>query len=235
MDAARSRRAPPSSAASATHQAPTAPEQASGYTRANDEWLAQAFKLYYSTKQVGLDGVDCDVHPDRITLFTSSNQGARIADDDPHIATLKELRTALHAHLRGSSTMEGNRPLSPDKPLDAETTTMLEQLHQATEQNLQGFLQFWTPFVDRSAVPASGDGLKTTRSANDMTLHGEQNGSEVTEIFSNEMILEHFDVVTNGMSTSSRRRTSPLTRACWSPGSTPISSRGGNRVRRPRR
>jgi hypothetical protein len=185
---------PPSAAASVTGEA-TAPA-----TKADDELLAKTAKMYYSTRTAGLDGFDCDVHPDWRTLFSSANNGAALADDDSRLATLKPVKIALHARMAGGSTMEWNRPASPDKPLDAEATNMLDQLHQATEQTMQGFLQFWTPFVDGSVVPASSEGLKITRSATDWTLHGEQNGTEVTEIFSSANVLQHFNVLTGGLS-----------------------------------
>ena len=128
-------------------------------TKANDELLAKTAKMYYSTRAAGLDGFDCDVHPDWRTLFSSANNGATLPDDDARLTTLKPVKIALHARMAGGSTMEWNRPPSPDKPLDADSTAMLDQLHQATEQTLQGFLQFWTPFVDGSVVPASSEGL----------------------------------------------------------------------------
>lgn len=185
---------PPSAAASAAGDAST-PD-----TKANDELLAKTAKVYYSTRTAGLDGFDCDVHPDWRTLFSSANSGASLPDDDARLATLKPVKITVHARMAGGSTMEWSRPATPDKPLDADATTMLDQLHQATEQTLQGFLQFWTPFVDGSVVPASSEGLKITRSANDWTLHGERNGTEVTEVFSNENVLKHFNVLTGGLS-----------------------------------
>jgi hypothetical protein len=49
-------------------------------------------------------------------------------------------------------------------------------------------------------VPASSEGLKVTHSAGDFTIQGEQNGAQVTEIFSKEMILQQFNIVTGGVS-----------------------------------
>jgi hypothetical protein len=177
-----------------------APSASASDTKLLDELLVKTAKLYYSTRAAGLDGFDCDVHPDWPALFSSANKGAAVDENDPHVASLKSVKIALHAHMGGGSTVDWKPPANPDKPLDANSTAMLEQLHAATEQTLKGFLQFWTPFVDGSVVPQSSEGLKFTHSATDWTLHGEQNGTEVTEIFSNESILQHFDVVTGGMS-----------------------------------
>jgi hypothetical protein len=66
------------------------------------------------------------------------------------------------------------------------------------DQIVQGFLQFWTPFVDGSVVPASPEGMTMTHSPSQFLVHGDQNGAEWTETFSNELILQHFDVVTGG-------------------------------------
>lgn len=188
----------PGASPTAQNQGP--PDSKTPEAKANDELLARTARLYYSTRDAGLDGFDCDVHPDWRTLFSSANGGAAIAEDDARLGTLKPVRITVHAHMVGGSTMDWVQAPAPDKPLDADTANMLDQMHRATEQTLQGFLQFWTPFVDGSVVPASSEGLKITRTATDWTIHGEQNGTEVTEIFSNEMVLQHFNVVTSGVS-----------------------------------
>jgi hypothetical protein len=102
--------------------------------------------------------------------------------------------------MSGPSTVEWVRIPDPEKPLDADASLLLDRMHEATEQAIQGFLQFWIPFVDGSVVPPSSQGLKITRSATDFTIQGERAGAQVTEIFSNEMILQHFNVMTGGVS-----------------------------------
>ena len=179
-------------AASVTGPAPAASN--------DNELLAKAAKLYYSTREAGLDGFDCNVHLDWKSLFSSGNGGAAIAADDPRLSTLKPVRLTVHARMGGGSTMDWVQPPSADKPADAETANMLDAMHRATEQTLQGFLQFWIPFVDGSVVPATSEGLMITRTAGDWTIHSEQNGTEVTEIFSREMILQYFNVLTSGVS-----------------------------------
>jgi len=192
--------AAPSAGASAAQSTTAKPDEASSDSKANDELLAKAAKLYYSTKEAGLDGFDCEVHPDWRKLFSSATQGAAIADDDPRLVTLKPVKITMHAHLGGGSTVDWVQTTDPNKPLDENSTALLEQMHRATEQTVQGFLQFWTPFVDGSVVPANSGGMKVTHSATDYTIHIEQNGAEVTEIFSNELVLQHFNVVTSGVS-----------------------------------
>jgi hypothetical protein len=120
--------------------------------------------------------------------------------DDARILVLKPVKVTVHARMNGQSTLEWVRTPDPEKPLDSDSSILLDRMHEATEQAMHGFLQFWIPFVDGSVVPASSAGLKVSRSASDFTIHGEQNGTQVTEIFSNEMILQHFNVITNGVS-----------------------------------
>jgi len=191
---------PPFAGAPVTKQGKADSAKALAASKADDEFLARTAKIYYSTKIAGLDGFDCEVHPDWRTLFSSADNGAAVPDNDVRLVTMTPVRIALHARMRGDSTMDWKPPAHPDKPSDPDAATMLDRMHQATEQTLKGFLQFWTPFVDGSAVPASSADLKITRSAADWTIHAEQNGTQVTEIFSNAMILQHFNVVTDGMS-----------------------------------
>jgi hypothetical protein len=168
--------------------------------KADNELLAKAAKLYFSTKTAGLDGFDCEVHPDWPTIFASANKGVPVAADDAHMLALKPVRIAVHARMNGGSTIDWVLPPNPDKPLDADSSAMMDQMHQGMDQIVQGFLQFWTPFVDGSVIPGSSEGMTVTHSPTEFTLHGDQNGTEVTEIFSNDLILQHFDVVTGGAS-----------------------------------
>jgi hypothetical protein len=169
-------------------------------SKPEDELLARASKLYYSTKAAGLEGFDCDVHPDWRTLFSTADNGVAVADNDLRLVTMNPVKIALHARMGGGSTVDWQPPANAGKEPDPDTATMLDRMHEATEQTLKGFLQFWTPFVDGSVVPATADGLKITRAPAEWTIHGEQNGTQVTEVFSNEMVLQHFSVVMGAMS-----------------------------------
>jgi hypothetical protein len=192
----------PQSATAAPQASTAQPDQPTprADSKADDELLAKTSRLYYSTRTAGLDGFDCQVHPDWHALFSSASQGAVIAEDDARILLLKPVKVTVHARMNGQSTLEWVRAPEPEKPLDSDSSILLDRMHEATEHAMQGFLQFWIPFVDGSFVPASSEGLKVTRSASDFTIQGEQNGTQVTEIFSNEMILQHFNVVTEGVS-----------------------------------
>jgi hypothetical protein len=187
--------------AAGADQAPTQAPGAQPAPKPNpdNEWLARASKFYYSSAKAGLTGFDCEVHPDWHTLFVSANTGNVIAQDDPRIVLLKTVRITFHARMKGGSTIDWVAP-NPDQPLDKSSTDMLEGMHQAVQQALEGFMQFWTPFVDGSAVPDSAEGLDITHTATEHTIHAKQGDTEVTEILSSDLVLEQFNVVLNGAS-----------------------------------
>ena len=181
---------------------PAAPAQSQPAAKPNpyDAMLAKAGKLYYSSTLDGLAGYDCAVHPDWHTLFVTAQKGVAVAEDDPRIVLLKTVNITLHGRLKGSTTMDWNPPAHPGTPLDQDSVTLLDNMRGAVEQTLQGFMQFWTPFVDGSAIPDSSAGLVITRTDSGYTLHAEQGDTKVTEVIDNNLILQHFDVVLNGTS-----------------------------------
>jgi hypothetical protein len=160
----------------------------------DDAWLAKTGKLYYSTARSGMNGFDCAVHPDWRALFMTASPGTAVDDNDEPVALLKSVKINLHAHLQGGSTLDWNQDSDPGKPLDQASNEMLAKMREATEQTLQGFLQFWTPFIDGSAVPGSSQGLTITHTGTLHTIHAEQGDMALTEIFSSDLLLEHFDV-----------------------------------------
>jgi hypothetical protein len=184
-------------APSAKAAAPAAP---SAVDKANNEMLARAATLYYSTTKAGLNGFDCDVRPDWHALFISANPGTPVAADDSRIVLLNSVTITMHARLKGGSSIVWVNAAQPaDKPLDDDSTKMLDSMHQATEQTLQGFLQFWTPFMDGSVVPANSDGLEIAPTdKGGYKIHTESAGTTLTEIFSSSLLLEQFNVGLNG-------------------------------------
>jgi hypothetical protein len=170
------------------------PDSSSAGAADDSAWLANTSKLYYSMAKAGLKGFDCAVHPNWRELFMSSSPGTVVSEDDEHVALLNSVNINLHAHLQGGSTLDWNRNASPGKPLDNASNEMLGRMHQATEQTIEGFLQFWTPFVDGSVVPDSAEGLKITHTGSQHTIHAEQGDMALTETFSSDLLLQHFDV-----------------------------------------
>jgi hypothetical protein len=186
---------PPAATGQAAQPAPPA-------TKPNPEndWLARTSKLYYSSARAGLTGFDCDVHPDWHTLFVSANKGAAVEDADARIDLLKTVKITMHARMKGGSTIDWLVASSPDKPLDQNSNDLLEGIHQSVQQTLEGFLQFWSPFMDGSVVPDSADGLEVTHTASVHTIHAAQAGTELTEVFDDHQVLEQFNVVMSGTS-----------------------------------
>jgi len=180
--------------------APQPAQQAQPAPNPDNAWLANANQLYYSSTRAGLSGFDCTIHPDWRTVFAGANKGETIAEDDPRIALLKTVNITLHARMKGGSTIDWVAPSSPDKPLDKSSTDLLDGMHQGIQQVLQGFMQFWTPFVDGSAVPDSAAGLEITHTPTVHTIHVKQGDTEVTEIMSKDLVLEQFNVTVNGAS-----------------------------------
>jgi len=194
-------RSTPDTSAASPHSAQSSlgnQDQRTPETQANDELLAKASKLYFSTASVGLDGFDCAIQPDWHTLFVSTNKGVAFAEDDSRIVLLKKVKVTLHARVKGGSTIDWVP--DPGQTLNQDSTSQLDQMHKATEQTLRGFLQFWIPFVDGSVVPSNSKGLQISKTATGFTFHAASNGTEVTEIMSNDLILQQYNVVTAGSS-----------------------------------
>jgi hypothetical protein len=164
------------------------------------EWLVKTSKLYYSSSKAGLTGFDCSVHPDWRTLVMSTSKGEVVADDDPRITLLQGVRIGLHARMNGGSTVEWEAESAPDKPLDENSTAMLNKIHQTLEQTLQGFMQFWSPFMEVAIVPNTTEGLEITHTPTAHTIHAKQGETELTEVFANDLVLEQFNVNLNGVS-----------------------------------
>jgi len=187
---------PPASPAAAQAQ-PAPPTQSTTAPNPDDQWLAGVARHYYSAAKDGLDAFDCAVHPDWGTLFVSAQERSAAAAD-PRVAILNTVKITLHGRMKGSSTLDWMPVSNPDKPLDADSVHMLEHMREATEETLGGFMQFWTPFVDGSVVPGSSAGLEITHSATGHTIHGVQEGAEVTVVFDNGEILQQYHVKMSG-------------------------------------
>lgn len=90
------------------------------------------------------------------------------------------------------------QPTSPGKPLDQDSTDLLENMHRSVQQTLEGFMQFWGPFFENTVVPDSTEGLDITHTPTVHTIHAKQGDTELTEVFSSDLLLEQFNVVMSG-------------------------------------
>ncbi|HXR40028.1 MAG TPA: hypothetical protein VN776_13080 [Terracidiphilus sp.] len=183
--------APPAANANPSSPAPARPD-------VNAAFLAKASQLYYSTAKAGLKAFDCAVHPDWRTAVLSAAPGTTVADDDPDILLLKTVKITLHGRLAGGSTLDWNPAAIPAKPLDRQSTDLLDHMHSAADRTLTGFMQFWSPFVDGSVIPATPDGLQITHDAKGHTIHADQEGTSLTEILDNDLVMQQFNVVMGG-------------------------------------
>lgn len=179
----------------ASESAPQTPPN----TSLNDQLLAKASGIYFSAIRTGLNGFTCDVHPNWRTLLLTSSKGASAATDDPRITLAQTVKITLHARLAGGSTIDWNPTSDPAHPLDADSTSILDSLHTGTNQSLLGFMQFWTPFVNGSLIPAVSTGLEITNTEKGHRLRADVNGTTMTEFIDDSLILQHFDVVSPTM------------------------------------
>lgn len=167
-------------------------------SKADAAWLAKTSKLYYSSTKAGLTGFDCSVHPDWRTLVMSTSKGVVVADDDPRITLLQGVRINIHARMKGGSTVDWEAESTPEKPLDGSSSAMLDSVHHSVVQTLEGFLQFWSPFMEVAVVPDTPEGLDITHTPTVHTIHARQGGTELTEIFTSDLVLEQFNVNMSG-------------------------------------
>ncbi len=172
--------------------------QAASKPSPDDELLASAAKLYYSSARAGLNNFTCAIHPDWHAVFISANKGATIADDDPRMVLLKSVKITLHARLQGGSTVDWKLPADPGHPLDADLSKALDTIHSGTEQTLQGFIQFWTPFIDGSVIPANSEGVVITKTEKGHRIQANANGISLDELIDTRLVLREFDVVSGG-------------------------------------
>ena len=127
-------------------------------------FLARASDLYYSSSKAGLRGFDCQVHPDWHSLFISAEQ------DPPSPTTIRIQRAEVGQHhaprpAHRRSSLDWKPPAgAPAKPLNPDLADLLNSMHQGLRSTLHGFMQFWSPFIDGSVIPATPDGLQITHS-----------------------------------------------------------------------
>jgi hypothetical protein len=167
---------------------------------ADSEWLAKTSRVYFSSAKAGLAGFNCDVHPDWKALFASANKGANVPPDDAYVEQLKKVQVKMHARMLGGSTIEWVASSPEGQPANGNSDATTETLHQTVQQILEGFMQFWSPFMEVSIVPQKTDGIEIAHTPTSHTIHAKQGTTELTEIFNNELVLEHFNVQLAGTS-----------------------------------
>jgi hypothetical protein len=183
----------------ATAPRPT-PAPAEGPRNPENEWLAKTAKVYFSSAKAGLTGFDCDVHPDWRALFVSASKGKEVTANDANLALLKNVKVKMHAHMGGGSTIEWVEISADGQQTSDDANATIDRLHQSVQQILEGFMQFWSPFMEVTVVPQKADGLEITHSATSHTIYTKQGATELTEIFNKDLVLEHFNLMLGGTS-----------------------------------
>ena len=170
---------------------PATPPQQGTVAGLNDALLARATALYDSAAKEGLRAFDCQVHPDWNRIMSSARNGAPVATDDPKLALLNTVKIALHARLKGGSSLDWQAPATPEKPLDQAAISLLDRTHRAIENTLQGWLKIWIPLVDGSVAGAFGaEAVNIAQSGNGYSLHS-KDGS-LTEEFDRDLLLKTY-------------------------------------------
>lgn len=179
-------------------QAPESPGGGGIAAPDNNALMARAAALYYSSSKGGLKGFDCIVHPDWRSLFLTANHASSLtADQENRVALLSTAHIVLHARMNDTSNYDWTDPPTQNVSV-SDAPSLLQQMHASSWQTLHGFLQFWTPFVDGSAVPDNATGTDVTHTSDGFTMHAKTAGTEVTEVFGNDLILRHFNVISGG-------------------------------------
>jgi hypothetical protein len=179
-------------------QTATGPQ--AGPVNPENEWLAKTSKLYFSSAKAGLAGFNCEVHPDWHALFVSANKGAEAPGSEAYLTQLKKVKVRMHARMQGGSTIEWVADASDGSAPSGDVNAVIDNMHQTVQQILEGFLQFWSPFMEVTVVPPKAEGLEISHSPTSHTIHAKQGTTELTEIFNNNLVLEHFNVTLAGTS-----------------------------------
>jgi hypothetical protein len=198
LTAAAFAQAPSSAAPSKAPAAPASAGQAAVPIDPNAAFLSKASSIYYNTTKVGLTGFDCAVHPDWANIFKTINKGAQSAEDEKPLAMLNAVKITIHARLTGAGSGLDWNPPDPTGPPDQALIQLLDNMHQSTAGTLQGFLQFWTPFVNGSVIPDSSAGIEVTKTATGHTIHGMEGSTSLTEVLDATNLLKQFNVEVSG-------------------------------------
>jgi len=178
------------------------PPAAAAQPDPNAAFLAKASSLYYSTTKQGLTGFDCTVHPDWANIFKTVEKKSTAtptdqAADEKNIALLNSVKITLHARLTGPGSGLDWTP-GTMAPQDADSVEMLDHEHEATGKTLQGFLQFWIPFVNGSVIPETSAGIDVEKTETGHTLHAVDGSTTITEVLDSGYILKQFNVEMQG-------------------------------------
>ncbi len=175
-----------------------------------DAILTTASNRYYSAVRPGpahgiLESFQCNVQPEWPTLLaamdnaTGRSSVGSVAPNDPRLALLTPVTISVTSEINGRSTLNWNQPAESGQPQDESTTATLDLAHQTVQHALEGFFQFWTPFINGTIVPKTSKGIQVHHSAQGITLHAELRDQNLNEIFSPDFTLREFNVSMSGV------------------------------------
>lgn len=164
-----------------------------------DDLLTRAASRYYSMVKENISAFDCAVHPEWLEVFEIANPKVYIRDKDPRVRLLDSVKITLHAPM-GQEPRIVWEPIAVQKrPLTQKQTDLLDAMHKATEQTLMGFLQFWKPFMDGSAVPRTSQSTRVAPDGNGgYQVEMRHAGTTVVERFDDRLSMKEFDVKKEG-------------------------------------
>jgi len=187
----------PAQSAQVAAPASAAPLQPAAAASLGDTLLAKATALYASTAKSGLREFDCSVHPDWQKIKTSSRKGTPSADSDSGIAMLNGVKITLHAPLDGDSTVDW--AVRAGKPLEADTSAMLDRAHRGIEQSLTGALKLWIPLVNGSVAESLGaEDVDVTQNENGYSVRSRDKRHSLTEEFDRNLLLTRTVIADSG-------------------------------------
>ena len=153
-----------------------------------EELLSKTAKLYYSASSAGLESFTCLVHPEWREFLLTADKSATIAENDPRITQLSGARISLQADLSGNANVQWSAPSS------LESAKLYANLKTATSQTLEGFIQFWAPFMNGSMIPDSASGVEIQPANGGYIIRSVHGQTATGEFIDTNLILHQFDL-----------------------------------------
>jgi len=162
--------------------------------------LAKAASLY--DFGIGdLEGFTCVVHPDWRITYSASHNGVASAPNDPDILLLNSVKIEIHAEIEGESKVEWNVPTDAAKPLDDNSMSLLDALHQRTEQMLTTVLAQWSGLADGDTLLDISDGIEIVRTGEGYSLNFGKGIGSRHAFLDNHLVLKRYTMAgTDGTS-----------------------------------
>jgi hypothetical protein len=117
--------------------------------------LTTARAQYYNLRMAGVKSFHCDVDVDWPGFFAILT-GSKLADDDPALKNVKQIKISFTNDLTSGSTVEWN---APEAKGDA---AAMDQMKNGFKQMLNGFFEAWKPSLNGTLIPLKSSSLIAT-------------------------------------------------------------------------